>query len=219
LIPDGGVARALVPAKALGEAKGRLAEVLSPGERRQLALAMLKDVLTALKAAPSIHAVSVVSPDAEVLHLAAELGATTIAESANIEGLNQALTRALSAMSPQPQMLLVVTGDVPEATADDIEKVLAAVPERGIAICPSPDEGTSALALRPPHVIPFSFGVKSFHTHMRWVEEMSVEAEVVRIPSLSRDIDSPEQLRAFMGRRSDTATYRLLSTMGIAERV
>ena len=41
--------RALVPAKALGEAKGRLASVLSEIERRKLALAMLEDVVRTLK--------------------------------------------------------------------------------------------------------------------------------------------------------------------------
>ncbi len=81
--------RALVPAKALGEAKGRLSAVLSETERRKLALAMLEDVVRALNAVAAIESVSVVSPDSEVLSLAAELDASPVAESANVRGLNQ----------------------------------------------------------------------------------------------------------------------------------
>ena len=112
--------RALVPAKALGEAKGRLSSVLSDVERRKLALAMLEDVVRALKAVAAIESVSVVSPDSDVLGLAAKLDASPVAESANVRGLNQALARALSSMSPKPEALLIVLGDVPEATAGDI---------------------------------------------------------------------------------------------------
>ena len=72
--------RALVPAKALGEAKGRLGSLLSEIERRKLALAMLEDVVRALKAVPAIESVSVVSPDSDVLSLAAELDASPVAE-------------------------------------------------------------------------------------------------------------------------------------------
>ncbi len=58
---------ALVPAKSLDEAKGRLASILSEDERRRLALAMLEDLVRALQAVPRIDSISVVSPDAEVL--------------------------------------------------------------------------------------------------------------------------------------------------------
>ena len=47
---------AIVPAKALDQAKGRLAAILSEAERRELALAMLEDVVRALQSAPAIDA-------------------------------------------------------------------------------------------------------------------------------------------------------------------
>ena len=211
--------RALVPAKALGEAKGRLASVLSEIERRKLALAMLEDVVRTLKAVPAIESVSVVSPDAEVLGLAAQLDASPVAESASVRGLNRALARAVSAMSPTPDALLIVLGDVPEATPGDIETLLAALPERGIAICPSTDKGTGALALRPPDVIGFRFGEGSFLRHRREATAIGVPAKVVRIESLSHDVDSPEDLRDLLSRPGKTATHRLLAELGVAERL
>ena len=211
--------RALVPAKALGEAKGRLASVLSEIERRKLALAMLEDVVRALKAVPAIESVSVVSPDAEVLGLAAQLDAHPVAESANVRGLNRALARALSAMSPKPDALLIVLGDVPEATPGDIETLLAALPERGIALCPSADKGTSALALRPPDVIGFRFGEGSFLRHRREAKAIGVAAKVAQIESLSHDVDSPEDLRGLLSRPGETATHQLLAELGVAGRL
>ncbi len=211
--------RALVPAKALGEAKGRLSAVLSEIERRELALAMLEDVVRALKAVPAIESVSVVSPDSDVLSLAAELDARPVAESASVRGLNQALVRALSSMSPQPEALLIVLGDVPEATPGDIETLLAALPERGIALCPSADRGTGALALRPPDVIALRFGDRSSVNHKREAMAIGVPAEVVRIESLAHDVDSPEDLRGLLARPGETATHRLLAELGVAERL
>lgn len=211
--------RALVPAKALGEAKGRLSSILSEVERRKLALAMLEDVVRTLKAVPAIESVSVVSPDAEVLSLAAELDASPVAESANVRGLNQALARALSAMSPRPDALLIVLGDVPEVTPRDIETLLEALPERGIALCPSADRGTSALALRPPDVIAFRFGERSSVNHRREAKARGVPVETVQIESLSRDVDSPENLRRLVARPAETATHRLLAELSVADRL
>jgi 2-phospho-L-lactate guanylyltransferase len=213
------VIRALVPAKTLGQAKGRLAAVLTELERRKLALAMLEDVLRALKAVPAIDEVSVVSPDDEVLTLAAGLGAHPVAESASVRGLNQALNRAVSAMSPKPDVLLVVQGDLPEIRPADIEKLLAALPAKGVAICPSPDKGTSALALRPPDVIAFKFGEKSSVMHKREAAARGIAAEIVEIETLARDVDSPDDLRGLLSRPAETATHRALADLGIAERL
>jgi len=213
------VIRALIPAKALIEAKGRLATALTELERRRLALAMLEDVVTALKAAPSIDNVSVVSPDEEVRTLAAKLGATPIAESANVRGINQALNRAVSVMSPHPDALVVVLADVPEVDSGEVEQVLAALPERGIAICPSDDNGTTLLAVRPPDVIPFRFGDKSFSLHKREAAALGIATEVLRLPSLSHDIDSAEDLHALAARGGNTVTHRLIEELELAEKV
>jgi 2-phospho-L-lactate guanylyltransferase len=212
------VISALVPAKTLGEAKGRLSEVLSASERRLLALAMLEDVLTALRAVPAITSVSVVSPDSEVSELAARLGATPIAESANVQGINQALRRAVSVMWPRPDALIVVPSDLPELTPYDVELVIAALPQRGVAGAPSKDGGTSALALRPPDVIQFRFGINSFSEHQREAESAGVPMRVVESDAFARDIDSPDDLRELLRHPANTVTQRVLKGLALAER-
>ncbi len=209
---------ALVPAKALDQAKGRLAAILGEDERRQLALAMLEDVVRALQAIAAIDSVAVVSPDADVRALASDLGATTIEEPANVRGINQALTYALGVMSPRPETLVVVLADVPEISSADVEAALGVLPERGLVICPSHDKGTGLLAMRPAGVIPFRFGPQSFSLHKREAAAQGLRAEVVRAESLARDIDSPDDLRAMLSRPGDTATHRLLARLDIAAR-
>ena len=61
---------AIVPVKALGDAKQRLASVLPPEARRRLMLAMLEDVLATLRHVERLAPVLVVTPDAEVAELA-----------------------------------------------------------------------------------------------------------------------------------------------------
>jgi 2-phospho-L-lactate guanylyltransferase len=209
---------AIVPAKALDQAKGRLAAILSETERRELALAMLEDVVRALLAVSAIDFVVVVSPVADVRALAEEVGAAAIEEPANVRGINQALSFALESLEPRPEAIVVVLADVPEIRVEDVEACIAAVPERGLVIAPSHDKGTGLLAMRPAGLIPFRFGAQSFSLHKREAAAQSLDMEVVRSESIARDIDSPADLAALMERPGETATHRLLARLNIAAR-
>jgi 2-phospho-L-lactate guanylyltransferase len=209
---------AIVPAKALDQAKGRLAAILGESERRELALAMLEDVVRALRSASSIDSVVVVSPDADVRSLGLEFGAAAIEEPASVRGINQALSFALDSLSPRPDALLVVLADVPEILVADVEDALSRLPERGLVICPSHDKGTGLLAMRPAGLVPFRFGPLSFSLHKREAAAQKLPIEVVRAESLARDIDSPDDLRALLSRPGETATHRLLDKLDIGAR-
>ena len=67
---------AVVPVKALGRAKSRLA--LPKHQRRQLALAFAADTLTAVTGCVDVAAVLVVTADADVSALASGLGAQVV---------------------------------------------------------------------------------------------------------------------------------------------
>src|SRR3990170_7080523 len=90
---------ALVPLKALDQAKRRLAALLSQDERRSLCLAMLEDVLRALQAVPLVDHLAVVSPDPAVLARVRALGAEAMAEPPVCRGVNQALAHAATALT------------------------------------------------------------------------------------------------------------------------
>ena len=209
---------AIVPAKALDLAKGRLAEMLSEGERRELAVAMLEDVLRALKGSPAVARIAVVSPDDQVLRVATGAAVTAIQESPESGGLNRAISFAADQFSPAPATLLVVLADVPGITPASIATLIEALPELGVAACPSNDGGTSALAVRPARAIPFRFGAQSFDAHQEAASIASVDFREVRIPEIARDLDSPADLRAFLDLPGDTATHRLLARLNIDSR-
>ena len=211
---------AVVPVKRLDEAKGRLSVLLAPDERRRLALAMLEDVLRALQAVPRIDLVAVVSPDADALARASALGAEPLVEPPLVRGVNQALSQAAAALADQGAgALLVVAADIPTALPADIEALLDALPARGIAICPTEDRGTGALALGPPDVVPFRYGRHSSVLHKREAVARGLPARVLHAASLARDVDGPSDLSALLGRPAETATHRLLAQLGIAGRL
>jgi 2-phospho-L-lactate guanylyltransferase len=214
------VIAAVVPVKALDQAKGRLAALLSQEERRSLALAMLEDVLRALQAVPRIEHVAVVSPDADALARAEELGAEPLSELPLCRGVNQALAHASAALSDRgAEALLVVAADLPAALPADIDALLEALPEKGIALIPTDDRGTGAIALRPPDAIPFRFGSRSSVAHKRETVARGLPARVLRLPSLSRDVDDPNDVADLLARPADTVTHRLLAELRIAERL
>src|SRR5947209_20410099 len=103
----------LVPIKDFATAKQRLAAVLTPVQRAQLARAMFTDVLHALAAVPSAPPVAVVTRDAEAMRLAESFGFTRI-----YDGLNAGETEAIAAATEQAvargaEFTLVIPGDAP----------------------------------------------------------------------------------------------------------
>lgn len=212
---------ALVPAKALDQAKGRLAEILSEHERRSLSLVMLADVLRALNAAPGIERTFVVSPDQDILRDAERHGADPISQPASLSGINEALKHAWRVIAlEEPTALFVLLADVPAVTPDEIEALLAALPrDLGAVIAPSRAEGTSALAIRPPDAIDFRFGPNSAAQHEQEASARGVPLTTVRIESLLYDVDEPEDLNYHISHPTDTATHRLLAEMRVAERL
>jgi 2-phospho-L-lactate guanylyltransferase len=215
------VIAAIVPAKALDQAKGRLAAVLTEHERRSLSLVMLADVLRALNGARGVDRVFVVSPDQDILRDAERGGADPISQPSSLSGINEALKHALRVVSlEEPTALLVLLADVPAVTSGDIESVLGALPrDVGVVIAPSRAEGTSALAVRPPDVIEFRFGPGSYAQHEREASARGVPFETLRIDSLLHDIDEPEDVRYLLNHSADTATHRLLAEMRVGKRL
>lgn len=213
---------ALVPVKELSLAKERLAQLLTPIERRALARAMLRDVLTSLVASPTLAAAIVVGADTEALALAQRLGAVVLSEPPRLDGLNGALEWAratiLSAPNP-PSALLVVPADVPAVATTDVETFLNGDATPLVRICPAPDGGTNALLLRPPAAIPFRFGRGSAGAHQAAAVENAVAVEVREVAAFLLDLDTPNDVARCLRQRAGRHTSDALLAMGAAERL
>lgn len=202
---------AVVPVKALERAKSRLAGILSPAERRDLALLMLRRVLAVLgtRRPPAPHPGSADTPlalaeiwllssDEQVLALAAETGARPLPDRA--DDLNAALEQARVAVAEAgADALLVVPADLPTMTPADVSRLLDAL-AGGAEVVIAPDganQGTNALALRLPSPLVFQFGRDSFTRHLADAARLHLDAAIIHSPTLALDVDTPESLARF----------------------
>ena len=180
---------ALIPVKELSQAKARLAPVLDGERRRELALALYRDVLAAALACPALDGVAVVSRDRDALTLAVEAGAEGLPEPG---GLNEALTSASRTMAERGiDRLVVLAADLPLAVPNDIAIVAQA--DADVALVPSEDGGTNALALAPG-AIAFRFGPDSARRHLAAADAADLRSLQLELPTLALDIDTPADL-------------------------
>jgi 2-phospho-L-lactate guanylyltransferase len=208
---------ALIPVRAAG--KERLAGVLTPHQRAVLVRAMLTDVVTALHRCPFLRTVAVVSPDAAILALAAELGTVPIGEPPGAGGLNGALAVGLAHRAAAgAEGVLIVPGDLPQMRADDIAALLTNLPAAPcVRAVPAADGGTGALLLCPPGIIAPAFGPDSFARHAAAAHAAGATFERLEPPSLLRDVDRPQDLIRVLAEAGKTCTARALRGMGFHE--
>jgi len=204
---------AVVPVKELDRAKERLASLLSAELRRELMLAMLDDVLTALAVTPGLAGCAVVTIDPAARRLAMRYGARIIEIGAG-DGHTGAVTAAarLLAEEGQPGML-TVPGDVPLITPAEITQLLAAhSPAPAFTIAPSRDErGSNAIICSPPNAVPLRFGADSFFPHLQAAEACGIRPTVLHLPGIALDVDTPEDLTAFARVPLPTRAHALLA--------
>jgi 2-phospho-L-lactate/phosphoenolpyruvate guanylyltransferase len=190
----------VVPFRGEG-AKLRLAP-LETAHRRELALAMLADVLSACTA---VGAVTIVTDDPAAVELARELGLGTLAD----PGAGQGAAVA-AALGHGPT--LVVNADLPCAVPRDLRALMAAAPPDGFALVQARDETTNALALPRPELFRPLYGPGSARRFRRRAEELGVDAVAAAIPNLVDDVDTLDDLRRLqlrVGPRTQTALHRL----------
>ena len=187
---------AIVPVKPLRRAKTRLANILSPDQRYQLAEMMLRQVLAVLDSAPQVTGTLVISRDTEALAIARDMGARTIQESSSSD-LNLALIRATEVIRVWGAgAALIIPADLPFVNAHDIASI-AGMGRYGPCIVIASDVykmGTNALLVRPPGLINYAFGENSYNLHLAAAQRANIDVHTYDSDSLRIDIDVPEDL-------------------------
>jgi len=207
---------ALIPMKQLSQAKMRLADVLDREQRAELTLAMLADVIAACSASGCFDEIAVVSNDSEVFWRARELGARPLAEPATLGGgLNEGVTFAQRYLGRRVAVseLVILPADMPLVRAEDVRAVvdaLGAGEGPRVVIVRSRDNGTNALALRPPEVIDVRFGRDSADAHADTARAAGVPLVELALERLAFDVDAPEDLDALTTLPVGAATRRYL---------
>ncbi len=175
----------VVPFRGAG-GKHRLAPLSEPA-RAELALAMLGDVL---EACVSVGATAVVSNDGPAAELAAELGASVVADPGGGQGAAVAAALALVTEGPA----LVVNADLPLVRPADLLALLATVPPGGLAYAPAADGTTNALALASPLLFAPLYGRGSAERFAAHAEQLGRAAAAATLPGLVADVDTLEDL-------------------------
>lgn len=190
---------AIIPVKPLTRAKSRLAHVLSPDERKQLSELLFHRVLTAVTTTPQIAGTLVISRDPRALAIARDMGVHTVQESGAPE-LNNALMRATQVVGGwRSGAVLILPADLPLVTPEDISGVIALGQEPNTVVIATDgnDDGTNAMLIRPPGLIPYAYGVGSFHRHVALAREAGAAVKVYQSERLALDIDVPADLETY----------------------
>jgi 2-phospho-L-lactate guanylyltransferase len=188
-------ARVLVAIKSRAHCKTRLAQTLAPAARLQLVRSMLATVLSAAQAAQTVRQVIVVSPERDTV--AAEV--PVLADTGR--SLNDALTQAHRVLREFGcRELVVLPADLPLISAADIDALVRAGRSGGFALAPdTAGTGTNALCLAAAQPFHFQFGVNSRELHLDEAMHTGLRAQVVNLPGLEFDVDSPADLSRLDG--------------------
>lgn len=187
---------AVVPVKERVAAKQRLGTLLSPSQRRALALAMCEDVLATLSAVSELAGIAVVTVDPDAAALAARYGACVWQDGAR-DGHTGAVTAAARRLAREKYDMLALPGDIPLVTPEDVRQLLSAAGP--FTIVPARDDlGSNAVLCAPPEVVPVRFGENSFFPHLAAARTRGITPNVLRLPRIALDIDTPGDLALFL---------------------
>jgi len=180
---------AIVPVKGLDGAKSRLAPLLDRNERARLVVAMLEDVLDACAEATTLSGTLLVTPHPEL----APSGTDVLVDAG--EGHAQAIAAAL-AHPRATEGALVVMADCPLVQPESLDALAAAA--KPVALVPSADGGTNALALADPRALEPAFGIAdSAAVTVERARAAGYEPAVLDDPLLALDVDRPEDVARF----------------------
>ena len=210
---------AVVPIKEFNGAKQRLAPLLRPAQRRELAVVMAEEVLAALAAVSALAGIVVVTLDEYATRVAQRIGARVLTDGAR-DGHTGAVSAAVCVLARESRTgMITMPGDIPRITPDEVAAVLAAHrPARSFTIVPAHDDrGSNAVVCSPPGAVPLKFGNDSFMPHLASARACRIEPTIVRLPGIAMDIDHPADVDKFVRMMPPmrTRTLALLVEFGV----
>ena len=190
-------ATAVLPVKRLGAAKQRLAAGLDAERRRELAGAMVADVLEAIGGARTIDRLIVVSGDPVAQELASKAGAEVVPDPEDAGHVEAALAGIARAEVEGAGQVVLLAGDCPLLDPRELDRLLTGVPDRYVGVVPDRHgTGTNALLLSPPNAIVPAFGEGSKARHVDSARQAGIPFGVEELPSMELDLDTPADVIA-----------------------
>jgi 2-phospho-L-lactate/phosphoenolpyruvate guanylyltransferase len=183
--------------KRFGAAKQRLAAGMDGERRRELAEAMVGDVLEAIGEARAVERTIVVSGEPAAERLAAAAGADLVPDPEDRGHVEAALAGIARAEQLGAGCVVLLAGDCPLLDPRELDRLLTGVPDHYVGIVPDRHgTGTNALVLSPPSAIAPAFGEDSCARHVAAARQAGVPYGVEELGSLGLDLDTPADLIA-----------------------
>jgi 2-phospho-L-lactate/phosphoenolpyruvate guanylyltransferase len=206
----------LLPVKDFKNAKQRLGPVLDAATRMGLARAMLTDVFQVLVRARAAQRVVIFTACDEVIRMAEPFGFDAVLEE-SVDGHSAAVNRMVGELSASCSRILSIAGDLPRLVPSEVDFALEAASEP-ITLIPSRDwTGTNGVVFMPPARIAMEYGEGSFRRHLSNAAAAGIRSDVMDLPGIGFDIDTPQDLQSFLENpRKDSATWRYLRQWQLA---
>ncbi|MDP6548518.1 MAG: 2-phospho-L-lactate guanylyltransferase [Dehalococcoidia bacterium] len=187
---------AIIPMKPLVESKTRLGRSFTREQRADLALGMLRRVISAVQSA-SVGLFWVVGGDERVRSLTRNSDGVWLEDMGR--DLNDTLTQSFDRAFKQGHSAMYLAADLPFLKTSDVHSVLQAS-RRQNNICLAParrDGGTNAILV--PAGTPFlpELGHNSFIRHLSQAAKLGVSVAICYSPGLGFDLDTPSDLETY----------------------
>ena len=204
----------IIPMKPLKDAKSRLSEQLSDGERADLTLGMLRRVLTAIRAA-DIDLFWVVGGDERIRNLARNFDGLWLEDFGR--NLNDTMSKSFGQAHERGYSALYLPGDLPFIKPADLHTLLRASGHRNnITLAPArQDGGTNGILVPLGMAFQPELGPRSFTRHLGQAGKLGISVAICYSPGLGFDLDTVADLNAYEHMEPDLR-QRLIPKRGAA---
>jgi 2-phospho-L-lactate guanylyltransferase len=201
---------AVIPVKSLSAAKSRLRGAVADARHEELALAMVRDTVAAVRACPAVGDVLVVTDDPAAAAAVAALGARAVPDRP-AAGLNAAMRFGADVVAGLTHRRAVLTGDLPALRPEELDAALTAAGTGRSFVADAAGTGTVLLAAQPGTALDPRFGAGSAAAH---AASLALPLSGVW-PGLRQDVDTADDLRTVLALGAGEHTCGLLRDVGL----
>lgn len=198
---------AIIPMRGLAVGKSRLAGYLDDGFRRDLNAWLLEGVLGAVRQLEGGLTRCLVAAGAEDVVILARRHGASVVMTGDLD-LNASMDVARSvALACNATQILGLVADLPHITSDALSRFTHAVPAGGAGlVCDKERSGTTGFLVPASCRMRFMFGPRSLERHRNELREHEIEPVLWKEPSLSFDLDTPDDYRIWRRVAASRAT-------------
>lgn len=201
---------AVIPVKNLGAAKSRLRGAVADARHEDLALAMVRDTVAAVRACAAVGDVLVVTDDPAGAAAVTALGARAVPDRP-AAGLNAAMRFGADVVAGLGRRRAVLTGDLPALRPAELAEALGAAGPGRSFVSDAAGTGTVLLAAGVGVALDPRFGAGSAGAHAA-----SRARPLAGVwPGLRQDVDTADDLRTVLALGPGEHTCGLLRDLGL----